>query len=216
MKKIVISILGVIIILFVYFFKDLKRGIRQFYISRKYGMSYNDGSCPKCAFLFTDGISKQAKAYQNEGISPQDTDEALTQLYKKGKLVKVNANDALQLAYMPHSKPYVLPKCKSFIDMLTQEYEDSCKTNKMPLIPIVFSSGTRSVEGVKRLQKQNKNSIKESAHLRGKTFDINYRQFGKKNKQQVEVFVKILNKYNKENRCFVKFEQNGCLHITVN
>jgi hypothetical protein len=86
----------------------------------------------------------------------------------------------------------------------------------MALIPIVFSSGTRSVEGVKRLQKRNENSIKESAHLRGKTFDINYTQFGKKNKQQVEVFVKILNKYNKENRCFVKFEQNGCLHITVN
>ncbi len=52
------------------------------------------------------------------------------------------------------------------------------------------------------------------AHLRGKTFDISYRAFNN-NPKQTQAFIEVLKEFRIQNRCFVKFEKNGCLHITV-
>ena len=59
------------------------------------------------------------------------------------------------------------------------------------------------------------NAITESAHLMGETFDINYKAIGS-NIKQFKVFSDVLNQYRKRGLCFVKYESNGCLHITVN
>lgn len=63
--------------------------------------------------------------------------------------------------------------------------------------------------------KNNKNSIPESAHLKGKTSDVSYHAFGK-NKKQSNAFVEALTELRNQKKCYVKFERNGCLHITVN
>lgn len=36
------------------------------------------------------------------------------------------------------------------------------------------------------------------------------------NNNQINCFVAALSELRKKNRCFVKYECNGCLHITVN
>lgn len=215
-KKLYFLVLAVFFVLFVFLFKDIKRVVRYYYLQYTYGQYVNNGICPNCAILFTDGISQHNKAYQKEGIVPQRNDKGLINLLDKGVLVKLKASDALHISQMPYSKPFVLPKCRDFVRKLSQEYEDSCRSRQLRAIPIELSSGTRTLESVARLRKNNANAIGESAHLKGKTFDVNYRKFGKKNKRQVELFVKILHKYNQLNQCYVKFERNGCLHITVN
>ncbi len=84
-----------------------------------------------------------------------------------------------------------------------------CDTGKVSL-----TGFSRSKESVKRLGAVNKNSIENSAHLKGKTFDINYRAFDK-NKKQNKAFIKVLNDLRLQGKCYVKYERNGCLHITV-
>lgn len=215
-KKIYSFILAVFFILVFIFFKDIKRGIKDLYVHYYSVQNANNGACPNCATLFTDVVSQHSKAYQKEGITPQKNDKGLLKLLHKGVLVKVQPSDALHLEHMSYSKPFVLPKCRDFIQKLSQEYDDRCRAQLLKTIPIKISSATRTIESVARLRKKNANAIEESAHLKGKTFDINYTKFGKSNKRQVELFVKILHKYNKSNLCYVKFEKNGCLHITVN
>lgn len=82
------------------------------------------------------------------------------------------------------------------------------------MVPFTISSLTRSTESVEKLMNNNRNAIKNSSHLKGKTFDISYRAFNK-NKQQTIAFIAVLEELRNQNRCFVKFERNGCLHITV-
>jgi hypothetical protein len=216
MKKIYLLALAVFFVLIFIFLKDIKRGLKYVLMHYNYGQIASNGTCPNCANLFTDVVSEHSKAYQTEGILPQQNDKGLLRLLKKGVLVKIKKSEALNIEYMPYSKPYVLPKCRDFVQKLSQEYAESCTKQNLKIIPIQFSSGTRTIESVSELTKENANAIDESPHLKGKTFDINYKKFGIKNKRQVEVFVQILHKYNKADLCYVKFERNGCLHITVN
>jgi hypothetical protein len=65
------------------------------------------------------------------------------------------------------------------------------------------------------LGKENENSIENSPHLRGKTFDMSWRAFGE-NEAQLKLFTSALLELKNQKKCFVKFERNGCLHITVN
>ena len=83
------------------------------------------------------------------------------------------------------------------------------------LVPFTISSLTRTKTDVLELNRINKNAILDSAHLRGKTFDVNYRTFNH-NKAQLKCFIASLSELREANRCFVKFEgKKGCLHITV-
>lgn len=59
------------------------------------------------------------------------------------------------------------------------------------------------------------NSIKNSAHLHGKTFDVSYAAFTS-NSRQLGLFIETISLLRRQNKCYVKFERNGCLHITVN
>ena len=77
-----------------------------------------------------------------------------------------------------------------------------------------ITSATRSINSVNELSKENPNAIKNSAHLRGKTFDISYGAFSGY-KIQLKLFIEALSELKNQKKCFVKYERNGCLHITV-
>jgi hypothetical protein len=82
-------------------------------------------------------------------------------------------------------------------------------------VPFTISSATRSKESVDELMENNDNAIKNSPHLHGKTIDIKYSAFNK-NTEQLKVFTTTLLLFKNKNKCFVKYERNGCLHTTVN
>jgi len=174
--------------------------------------------CNGCAAVFTDGIATHQKAYSgNEGIDPQTTDEKLDILLKKGELVKLYSGNDYIVLNMIDSKPYVDPKCVELLNNLSLKYRQRCLDSNISYFPFAISSGTRSKESVKRLieKRKNPNAIRNSAHLRGKTIDIRYDNFGGKEKQ-LSLFTAVLKEMKDDNKCFVKFEKNGCLHITVN
>jgi hypothetical protein len=171
--------------------------------------------CRNCPQLFNDGVKIHRKAYNKEKINEQKNDKGLINLNKKGVLKKIESNNNYTIRKLYHSKPLLLPKAVIFLDSLSTAYRQLCELNSLTYIPFEITSVTRTVKSVSKLTKTNNNAIEESTHLHGKTFDISYRSFYNRNKQK-EAFIKALSNLQKQKKCFVKFERNGCLHITVN
>lgn len=172
------------------------------------------GSCKGCAKLFPDKVRTHQLAYVRDGIAHQSDDNGLQRLHKKGRLVQVSSGKFYSVQPLSYSKPLLLPKGHAFIEELGRRYYEKCEADSVKYIPFTISSLTRSNESVRRLMKSNSNSIKNSAHLKGKTFDVNYRAFNN-NHTQTKIFIDVLNDLRLSGKCYVKFERNGCLHITV-
>lgn len=172
------------------------------------------GACIGCHKLFPDKVKTHQKAYVREGISHQKNYTGIKDLAKKGKLIEIRSTKLYKVRSLQYSVPYLLPKGHVFIEELAGRYEKKCIKASLNYVPFTISSVTRSVESVKRLGAVNSNSIKNSAHLKGKTFDISYLAFNN-NHRQNEAFISALSEMRMQGRCYVKFERNGCLHITV-
>lgn len=183
-----------------------------------YGYSHRGtevtGNCPKCQIIFTDNIATHETALENEGITPQKNFRDIEKLSQMGNLVKIKTNESYIVRNAKFSRPYILPKANTFLLELSKKYADECSSEKIGYVPFTISSVTRSIESVEILIGRNGNAIKNSAHLKGKTFDISYRAFNK-NKKQNKAFINVLKDLRANKKCFVKFERNGCLHITV-
>lgn len=178
------------------------------------GAGRESGTCRNCAFLFTDNVKKHQKAYSQDGISIQKEDSNLERLFRRGKLRKVESNRLYEVDGLTHSQPFILPKGQRFISKLAGRYHERCLKDSLPYIPFKITSLTRSRVSVEKLMRSNKNAIENSAHLKGKTFDISYRAFNG-NRKQSAVFMEVLQDLRTGGECFVKYERNGCLHITV-
>jgi hypothetical protein len=190
--------------------KVVKRTI-EFYTSER---RINKGSCPNCEVVFVDNVKRHEDAYENEGIKPQKTKRGLKKLLRSGKLKTVKSNTFYIVDDLQHSSPYLTPKSVDFLHDLSKTYSKKCNNKTIPYVPFMISSLTRTTTDVLELMQVNKNAISNSSHLKGKTFDVDYRAFNQ-NKQQIMCFIATLKELRNKKRCFVKFERNGCLHITV-
>lgn len=190
-------------------------GGRNVYSFSRFKFYKNNGTCPGCQTIFTDDVSNHRKAYYQDGIKPQHNSNKFVKLKNKGVLKYIVSNKYFTVRELDYSYPYLLPKAHDFIYEICKTYEDSCLQNNLEYIPITITSLIRTKESVQRLKRKNKNAIKESPHMKGKTFDISHKDF-ENNSKQFELFRDILIQYKKKKFCFVKYESNGCLHITVN
>lgn len=218
MKKIKIAIIILICLCILAIpFKDQIKNNIVFYYGKimNIGRRINNTNCKDCDVLFRDGIHAHEKAYKREGIKAQKTDEDLIQLNKKNVLKEIESNEFYIVRDFTHSQPLLLPKAIDFIDQLSILYQQKCTEKNIDYVRYEITSGSRSIESVKRLQEGNGNAIEDSPHLRGKTFDMSWRAFGE-NKEQLRSFTSALAELRNQKKCFVKFERNGGLHITVN
>ena len=177
--------------------------------------NYRNSSCPGCEVFFVDNVKTHEEAYKKDGIMPQKSKTGLKKLVSTGKLKIINSNDFYIVNNLKHSNPYLMPKAVLFLNDLSKTYKKKCIKKSIPFVPFRISSLTRTKTDVSELMKSNGNAISNSSHLKGKTFDINYHSFNN-NKKQIGCFIESLKEFRMRNRCFVKFERNGCLHITVN
>lgn len=117
---------------------------------------------------------------------------------------------------MDHSDPLLLTKAVDLLTNIGSLYKSEVDKAGLTYVPFEITSATRTIESVKRLQKGNENAIKNSAHLKGKTFDIGYINFADY-PQQRALFIQVLKSFNEEKKCFVKFEvSQKCFHVTAN
>jgi hypothetical protein len=214
-SRIIITALAIIICL-IPFRKKIIRKMKSIFGYSKKGGDGQSAECINCPTLFNDLPPAHKKAYENnQGIKPQQNFISLDKLLRNSILVELKTNSFYIMRSSTSSKPYILPRGFNFIQELSQLYMHNCKKNSVKYIPFEITSTTRTLESVKQLMRSNSNAIKESAHLKGKTFDISYRAF-KRNKKQLNLFIQALDSLHKMKKCYVKFEKNGCLHITAN
>lgn len=214
--KIAIVVLVCLCLLAVKFRFQIKNRIVYYYGKvMNSGLRKNNTICKDCDVLFKDGINAHEKAYRQEGIAVQETDQGLIQLGKKNVLKEIESNNFYVVQDFTHSQPLLLPKAIDFIDKLSILYQQKCTEKNIDYVPFEITSGTRSKESVARLGKENENSIENSPHLKGKTFDMSWTKFDGED-AQLKLFTSALTELKNQKKCFVKFERNGCLHITVN
>lgn len=214
-SKIIITVLAIIICL-IPFRKKIVRKVKAVLGYSKKGGGSHSSECINCPTLFDDLIPAHEKAYiNNQGIKPQKSFNELDKLLKDSILVELKTNNLYKIRNSTSSKPYILPKGYDFIQELSQLYVQNCKKDSVEYIPFEITSTTRTIESVQQLMRDNSNAIKESVHLKGKTFDISYRAFSR-NKKQLKKFIQALDSLHNMKKCYVKFERNGCLHITAN
>lgn len=172
--------------------------------------------CESCDQLFTDGISVHELAYKKEGIKSQKNSLELNNLKSKGVLKKITTNDNYIVRDMDYSDPLLLTKAADLLTNISRLYRSEIDKAGLKYVPFEITSATRTIESVKKLQQENNNAIKNSAHLKGKTFDIGYINFANYPKQRA-IFISILKSFREENKCFVKYEiGQKCFHITAN
>lgn len=218
MKKIKIAIVILVclcLLAFKFRFQIKNRIVYYYGKVMNIGRRKNNTICKNCDILFKDGINTHEKAYKHEGIIIQETDEGLIQLGKKNVLKEIESNNFYIVQDFTHSQPLLLPKAIDFINELSILYQQKCTEKNIDYVPYEITSGTRSKESVERLGKENENSIENSPHLKGKTFDMSWRAFDG-NEGQLKLFTSALTELKNQKKCYVKFERNGCLHITVN
>ena len=213
---VVVILIGFLMLLIVYPFRyRIIRKIKGEIESITLVNRPNKVACFNCASIFVDDVQKHKEAYRKEGIKPQKHNSGFIKFLKSGKLRAISNSEFYTIAKLSHSSPYLMPKAIAFIKDLSKRYKSKCNKKNIQLVPFTISSLTRTKTDVLELNRVNKNAILESAHLRGKTFDVNYYAFNN-NKAQLKCFIASLSELRKRNRCFVKFESNnGCLHITV-
>jgi hypothetical protein len=146
-------------------------------------------------------------------------------LVEKGMLVEIVPTENYLLDTMYYSFPFVLPHVKTFLDTLSARFEHHLRNTDLVETKLLLTSLLRTTSSVNRLQKRNKNAIKNSSHLHGTTFDISYATFFNENDQQLseekahflkEILAKTLFDLRAENKCWVKYELfQTCFHVVV-
>ncbi|MBM3442254.1 MAG: hypothetical protein FJX89_06065 [Bacteroidetes bacterium] len=171
-------------------------------------------SCPGCESKFPDVVAVQENAYRSGRIRPQETMDDLDRLRRKGVLVELEDNDRYVIGEMDHSRPYVLPVVKAFLDELSRAYADLLQVRKLDYRPFVIISATRSIDTAEELTEENPIARRRSHHLFGKTIDISYKRFGRHESEKI-CLIEVLSTLRREGRCYVKYEKRGSLHLTV-
>ena len=197
-----------------YFFRHkIYRYIQSSYRSYRnnYGLTDN---CPNCASYFPDVVAVMDRAYRKERLKPQNSLTDLERLYRSGVLVKIPSDKRYIVDDMTHSVPYILPAVIPFLAELANEYERELQEKKLPIVPFIIISATRSIESAKQLNEENEIAREKSHHLYGKTLDISYKRFGNKYAQQI-CLIEALHTLRQRGSCYVKFERKGSLHLTA-
>ena len=194
--------------------KPILNRLRSLFGNRGAATHSKPADCPGCADYFPDVVAVMDRAYKQEKIKPQTELVDLDNLLRSGILVEIHQGSRYVIDHMEHSRPYVLPVVVSFLEELASVYEKKLQERGLSYSPFIITSGTRSIQSAKELTEENDIARTQSHHLLGKTIDISYKRFGDRRAEQ-RCFIEALRTLREQDRCYVKYEQSGALHLTV-
>lgn len=180
------------------------------------------GKINNAELTFNDLQSKQIVSAQKLGITPlkarRDVAVYLGQSELDKKLIKISSNSLYYVRELTHSVPYLVPEAETLLSDIAREFQTILGTNSR----FEVTSVLRTKEDVSKLQSRNSNATSNSCHCYATTFDISYVSFKtdvlhpKNNTELREALSQAVNNMRKQDRCYVKFENNQkCYHITV-
>ena len=175
---------------------------------------------------FGDLNEVHLKVARTIGIAPIANRQQAESL--KDKLRHIESNSRYAVDSLTHSIPYLVPGAARLLDVMGQNFLDSCANKGLNPNRIVVTSVLRTREDVKKLRRRNGNASENSAHYYGTTFDVSWRRFEKVEDEEGRpmqdvsadtlklVLSEVLRDLKAANSCYVKYElKQGCFHITT-
>ena len=173
---------------------------------------------------FNDLQSRQLAAAQAIGLPrpPKNRDDAAS-MKRQLRLVSTTANYIVDS--LTHSVPYLIPSAKRELDSIGVEWADILSRNGLPHYRFRVTSILRTEEDIRALQRSgNINSVTQSCHAYGTTFDIAYMHYDKvtRTRDYVHednlklVLGQVLLNEQRKGHIYVKYEwKQSCFHVTV-
>ena len=173
---------------------------------------------------FNDLQSKQHDVACRIGLPRPPTDRADASSMRKS-LVEIKTNENYIVDSLTHSVPYLIPAAKNELDAIGAEWADILSRNNLPHYRFYVTSVLRTQEDIKYLQRSgNINSVTQSCHCYGTTFDLAYMRYDKVTRSRTYmhednlklVLGQVLLNHQRAGKIYVKYEaKQSCFHITV-
>ena len=173
---------------------------------------------------FNDLQAKQHAVASAIGLSrpPKDRDDAAAM---RKQLVEIKTNDNYIVDSLTHSVPFLIPSAKRELDSIGAEWTDILQRNNLPHYRFYVTSVLRTQEDIKYLQRSgNINSVTQSCHCYGTTFDLAYMRYNKVTRTRDYmhednlklVLGQVLLNHQRAGKIYVKYEaKQSCFHVTV-
>ena len=173
---------------------------------------------------FNDMQMKQHAVASVIGLSrpPKDRDDAASM---RKQLVEIKTNDNYIVDSLTHSVPFLIPSAKHELDSIGEEWADILRRNNLPHYRFYVTSVLRTQEDIKYLQRSgNINSVTQSCHCYGTTFDLAYMRYNKVTRTRDYmhednlklVLGQVLLNHQRAGKIYVKYEaKQSCFHVTV-
>ena len=152
---------------------------------------------------------------------PKDRADAASM---RKRLVEIKTTDNYIVDSLTHSVPYLIPSAKRELDEIGAEWADILSRNGLPHYRFYVTSVLRTEEDIRALQRHNINSVTQSCHCYGTTFDLAYMRYDKVTRTRDYmhednlklVLGQVLLNHQRAGKIFVKYEaKQSCFHITV-
>ena len=173
---------------------------------------------------FNDLQSKQHEVASRIGLPRPPKDRADAASMRKS-LVEIETNGNYIVDSLTHSVPYLIPAAKRELDAIGDEWSDILQRNGLPHYRFYVTSVLRTQEDIKYLQRSgNINSVTQSCHCYGTTFDLAYMRYDKVTRTRDYmhednlklVLGQVLLNHQRAGKIYVKYEaKQSCFHITV-
>lgn len=172
---------------------------------------------------FNDNQARQQTAAEAIGLKKRPKDRATAdKMLSELRIVKTGKNYIVD--ELTHSVPYLVPSAKKELDAIGEGFADILKRNNLPHYRFHITSILRTQDDVLALQKSgNINSISNSCHCYGTTFDIAYSRFDKvsegpdyMNEDNLKLALgQVLLNEQRAGNIYIKYEwKQCCFHIT--
>lgn len=172
---------------------------------------------------FADRNDKHLAAAGQIGLKSGPANRAAAEKMS-GQLRLIKSGPNYIVEELTHSLPYLVPTAAARLDSIGAEFADILARNGLPHHRFRITSVLRSQEDIKRLQRCNSNSISNSAHNYGTTFDIAYWHYEKITQTTDSitednlklVLAQTLLNQQRAGHIYVKYEaKQSCFHVTV-
>ncbi|MCQ2348377.1 MAG: DUF5715 family protein [Paludibacteraceae bacterium] len=184
---------------------------------------YYRGRSFKYSQKFRDRNDLHLAAAQSIGLQHGPANRAAAEKMK-GQLQYIATNQNYVVEDLTYSLPYLVPTAARRLDSIGAEFADILARNDLPHYRFRVTSVLRSQEDIKRLQRHNPNSISNSAHNYGTTFDLGYWHYDQPNMTTDSmtddnlklVLGQVLLNQQRAGHIYVKYEyKQCCFHVTV-
>lgn len=172
---------------------------------------------------FADRNDKHLAAAAKIGLKVGPANRAAAEKMS-GQLRLIQSTPNYIVEELTHSLPYLVPTAAARLDSIGAEFADILARNGLPHHRFRVTSVLRSQEDIRRLQRCNSNSIPNSAHNYGTTFDIAYWHYEKVTQTTDSitddnlklVLAQTLLNQQRAGHIYVKYEaKQSCFHVTV-